>query len=511
MELLDVDWSWSVWPIPLILLLSTWLRTPDWLRGRHGFWAWLRVGLATALPLGLILAAIPVVRVHQVPLVDPGFSPEEYLDSTTPDGLATAEIYRRALDAYVRFQPAPEPPREEPPPGPEILPPEGPPVALTPEAVAWVKENQEAIEITLEASKRKDCDLYDPARLSTYAETRADLSDLARLLVASGRLLQMEGKLDEAGERYLAALRVSRHMRLNAIWPNLSDSIEAHVYQYLPSWTAHAGQTSQRIVEMLRQTDRILATLPPWCDQIKTQYVVYRQAIAGDPDAMTLVMTPREMSRQDLLPRGMPGEQERALRVLNKVTAGEMAECRELERRDANNEGLPTSWNYYWNCREQRQWPLRRWKTPLLPDTLSGLAVDGRERAWIESQRRVVRLLLALEARRLEKGTLPESLDALVGPYLDRLPMDPATGKPFRYLPAGLPFPLLALTYQYHDDWQAVPAGTPLVASSSFDLALGKGTLNDEFRYRGQSLDETTAATSQWRATRLLSLPRPGK
>ena len=47
-------------------------------------------------------------------------------------------------------------------------------------------------------------------------------------------------------------------------------------------------------------------------------------------------------------------------------------------------------------------------------------------------------LTLALEAFKLRHGSLPHRLDELVGPCLDRLPVDPCTGKPFVYFRSGV-------------------------------------------------------------------------
>jgi hypothetical protein len=52
--------------------------------------------------------------------------------------------------------------------------------------------------------------------------------------------------------------------------------------------------------------------------------------------------------------------------------------------------------------------------------------------------RRAIIVTLALEAWKLRHGSLPKSLDELVGPCLDRLPVDPSTGKPFDYYPKGI-------------------------------------------------------------------------
>ena len=49
------------------------------------------------------------------------------------------------------------------------------------------------------------------------------------------------------------------------------------------------------------------------------------------------------------------------------------------------------------------------------------------------TRRRAATLLLALEAWKAQHGRFPDTLDELVGTYLDRLPLDPYSGKPFLY------------------------------------------------------------------------------
>ena len=77
-----------------------------------------------------------------------------------------------------------------------------------------------------------------------------------------------------------------------------------------------------------------------------------------------------------------------------------------------------------------------RWLTTTFPD-LSQVGSNGMaaltQFADFEIRRRATIIILALEAYRLDNGKLPESLDELVGDYLDRLPLDPITGTDFHY------------------------------------------------------------------------------
>ena len=60
----------------------------------------------------------------------------------------------------------------------------------------------------------------------------------------------------------------------------------------------------------------------------------------------------------------------------------------------------------------------------------------------IQTCHRATVVTLALEAWKLRHGALPKSLGELVGPCLDRLPVDPVTGEPFRYFREGVKAPL---------------------------------------------------------------------
>ena len=58
----------------------------------------------------------------------------------------------------------------------------------------------------------------------------------------------------------------------------------------------------------------------------------------------------------------------------------------------------------------------------------------------VETYRRATRLILALEAWKLDHGGLPQSLNELRGKYFDQVPVDPRTGDAFQYEPKGLPY-----------------------------------------------------------------------
>ena len=86
-----VNWLWSELPIPIALLLATRLRTRYWLLERNDWRAWLPSALALVVPTVVILTCVAFHRAYEIPLVDPGFSPDEF---RSPDDGARAQDAR---------------------------------------------------------------------------------------------------------------------------------------------------------------------------------------------------------------------------------------------------------------------------------------------------------------------------------------------------------------------------------------------------------------------------------
>jgi len=360
----EVPLTWSVAPIPLFLLLATWKRAPDWLLQRNRARAWLRPALALAVPTVSLLVAVPLFRVYQIPYVDPGFSPEEFARAITPEEEETSELYRRALDRYV--SPPPKPQEPEVPEEPEVVdesqePEPDPYPELTDRQKTWVESNGETMALAMEASRREACNFTAPGGLLDRKQTQASRRypiTLARLLVVSGRQLQSEGELDAAWERYLAALRISAHLRHRANWSGTADYLEQSVYRSLPYWAGAADQTPERIRRAIQEVDRLQQNLPSRTDAIKSDYLFARDVIAGDPEVLAVTsMGKRDMMKRMLWARWMPWERARAMRLLNHQTAHVLKVLAAKEQGAANNRR--TSRGIPWQHRRQRQMFIR--------------------------------------------------------------------------------------------------------------------------------------------------------
>ena len=112
--------------------------------------------------------------------------------------------------------------------------------------------------------------------------------------------------------------------------------------------------------------------------------------------------------------------------------------------------------NWYWyvmnSPRHAFPEPMQRFSgallrtTPLLSAFYEPSQNGGDMHGWDYlrnvAERRATYILMALEAWKVDHlGVLPERLDELVGPYLERLPLDPYSGKEFFYSRKGLKLP----------------------------------------------------------------------
>ncbi len=410
MRLLEINLLWSVVPIPLTLPFAAWLRAPDWMLERNTRRGWLRVGATLALPLAALLIAVPLYRVYQIPDVSPGFSPDEYARSMTPtaEETKTAEMYLRA-GSLVKL-------REE---GIAMNSLTRPPDASE---LDFLRVNSEPLAIALEASKRPECSYIEWGRAVR----------LVILLEISARELESEGKLDQAWEQHFAALRLERCIQ-NSPW----------TYDQLPLWAAQPEQSRERIVAAIKQLDIFETTLRPPSDELKGDYVELRRLVTGGPDALAGHIQKEDPSHL-ILWSMLPWERRRAARLLDVITAEDL---RELDYLVSGISQETPATRLLWYVEPPFNFQNAEWlkTTPLLSTQYhqgrNGEQL-GRRFAWETNVRRATHLVMALEAWKADHhGELPERLNQLVGPYLDKLPLDPYTSRDYVYEPHGIPPP----------------------------------------------------------------------
>ena len=265
---------------------------------------------------------------------------------------------------------------------------------------------------------------------------------------------------------------------------------------------------------MLREVTKTIGRPPSVTREIAAEYQLVRDLIDGNPAAMDRAnLGPEDRMVIALWNRWLPWERKRAQWILANVTQSALWRWSQREVDAARGAPIPTE-----NATSRRfvRAPIRLGPT--------ALALDGYlnryGQLWNDSwparpddfvreitARRAVQLMLAIGAWRLEHGQFPESLDGLVGPYLERMPVDPSTGEPFGYFPQGLSTPVS----RFGDDPHPVAAKTPLLSGSALNLSLGyplgqDGRRIDTSRVRR---DEEPDPEHTWFVNQVFPLPTP--
>lgn len=274
---LGVPWLWSVAPIPVVLLLATLVRTPNWLLERNTLRAWLPTALTLAVPAVAIVIGACAHRVYSIPLVDPGFDAQAFTRPVSAEAQATLDTYRRALDLYERY---PKRGRDD---WGEWSSSSGPWTPLTEADRALLDQNQAVLDQVLAATE-KPCDFFDPSGRTSQRRPGANFYDLGHLLVNSARRLESAGELDAALDRYLAAVRFAGQMRNRSREPLIldADRVERYAYDCLAWWGAHSDQTADRIRNAIARLAPIQKQMPSPADAIKSDYVLMERLLAGD-------------------------------------------------------------------------------------------------------------------------------------------------------------------------------------------------------------------------------------
>jgi hypothetical protein len=476
----------SVVPIPIVLLWASWWRAPHWISTKTTWRARLRLAGSVAIPCGAIFVAVACFRVYEIPVVDPRLPLDKHLQPPTAEELATANMYSEAWlllrTADDRDPLAPGGGASTPGPSPESMLPADSPFAVQQREQAARREA--AIRKFIQASQRGPC------RFSTSNQINGSWGVAVQPGLAAGwdivpspnlladevlrtcDPLESQGRLDEAGRRYEAVLGFVRHLHQHADYVRqfCTDAIEAKVLERLTVWAVAPGQTGDRVRAMLRRLEEVhFAWSPDRISSVVDEYLWCRAWLDFEPAAWKSRGDERQRLFSKTWATLLPWEHARLRRLLNAAWADPLRKdleiCQEIVAGRRSIQDLPRDFGGARN-------------NELLAGTLLqyasyfGLCSDFALKA--ETRRRAARLQLALIAWRLEHGRLPERLDLLVGPLLDKVPIDVYTDRAFGYRPDGAPYPVLRTVRALHRLEQpgavfpedALAAGTPFVWSA---------------------------------------------
>jgi hypothetical protein len=438
---LNVALWWSVLPIPLVLLLATWLHAPNWMLERRDWRVWLRLVVVLLIPIIGLPAAVAAHRVFEIPGTGPGFSPEQLLRPVTTEEAETAAMYRRAIALLVpmRSDGGVQSTNDE-----NELARQGWDHATATER-AWLESNRESLEITIQATKRRSCVFYDPLERSidnAMNDVQA-ARELAWLLVLEARRLESDGELVAALDGYLATIRLGYHVASQGtlIQFMAGDSIEALACDRMPRWAAHPDQKPDHIRHAISRLDELFRYAPPLSDAIRIDYLMLRHALQTHFDEVASEGE-TDGGRAIIMRRLMPWEYARAFRLLDYRTSETLRRVADVDAALSNGRP-PGTWKPKVEAGYDEQTRIDKWAhTTLLPQAYRADSYLGDLTITAEARRRALRVILALKAWQHVHGDLPKTLDVLVGDYFERLPLDPQSATPFGYAPRGFETPV---------------------------------------------------------------------
>jgi len=506
MRTMEVSFWWSVMPIPFVLLFATWLRAPDWISEDKRTSVRVRAAAIVLLPAAALAIAVPVYRVHQVPLLSPGFDVAQYetqIKAKLDAGLATAKMYRDAADALRRIDwnlddlpgashldeseqialadhhaeimaalKRARDKNEDPPNLRDLAIYYSAEVGQEPTEAEkkWLDENVKSLELLIAAAQQPDCIFFDPATAQQFAFI-VNRRSLVQLMLTSGRELTAEGKLDEALDRYFAALVVVRDIYSDQMFylsdREMTDDLR-RVFLQIADWSGQKGQTPQRLRAAIAQLQATDASVLRMDDLVKNNYLLTQRLVTGDSELRQHYYPanwPQKMQHEILWSTLMPWEQDRAVHVLNALTKSSLyrlqlvqfvlaaqGQTQDDPRRALVQfaaEGTNAAWFpdeidvlYGKHYPELFVREMKEWLPTTNPDLSEIENLDKQAAAQLiafEAQKRGTMIVLAIAAYRLEHGELPKSLSDLRGDYFQRWPLDPYSGYEFRYFPEGIP------------------------------------------------------------------------
>lgn len=465
-----VVFFWQLNPILFVLplaagaLAATWLRMPHWLVGKRSLRHWLLPAMSLGLPVLFISLYLPFARLAQLDLPMPRFP---YLQESLEASLKVHEQKKPARQELTLLleQFDPEEPLEE-----------------------WLGR-MEAIQAEYVSSD------------SSQAWNRS--SDLRRELETQVQQLLQEGKLDEAW-RYLVVMA-----KINISFSLLDEpfEIEKIMHESLIEWAQAQGQSSILLKQAISELEACFVSAPHPRERILSDYVRTREVMLEKE--LPYYLKEKNANYLPFLANKFSWERDRGLLALHYFASQAINYCDAVvalaKGESPSPEIKPGSVRkLLWRAPYTKLFAVNRiafaddWQdfiracnwsyagyTSLLAakEFGDGFYFFSFLGNWMraETNRRALLIELALLAFRLDHGEFPEELAGLVPEYLEKMPLDPYSGREFVYHSTGLKYPLVLSDVPPRSDVgtiDEIPANTPLFWSvGDFNRRLEETTL----------------------------------
>ena len=450
-SMLRVPLAIAVLPVLIGLLAAAWGRMSDWLEERSGWRRWLRVAATVVVPAVLAFVGTAAYRVYEVPFVELPWQSTGLMTSTA-EACKTGEDWVRLSERLESPWGSEDAPKNMI--GEDHVPVLDMDINRIEEAHwhgfaerDWLTKNSEILEEAMQLAKRSGCVM--PKSWSWIDQRKSQqLGRVAMLLKMSAFESLANHRLDEAMQRALALYQFGIHLGRDRWY--CGRPVQHAGLHVLREWAMSGDQTTESLLAALGRS--MSETSHPVAQLVRAEGV-----FAVDPQELLRAEYADSAEMQDqrwrdavALQRWLFWEPWREERLLNVLAAEGAANLRRAMRHNPSphlrildesydrllqnvEEDSDRIWNTHEaNSRGQR-WQQTTWEVTLGWGWSEYEVKNSFLPTWVslEAHRRGLWLTIALQAYRLQHGKLPERLDELVGPFMDRLPTDPSTGQAF--------------------------------------------------------------------------------
>jgi hypothetical protein len=370
-----------------------------------------------------------------LPDIGDPFDVNEFLSVSIPDEENAWTYYRKATELLTKEPVVTTPSTAKPEDDPTIL--------------KWLNENQVALKLWLEGSKREKAVYIHPREINfeTLLPAAQKLRSIARLGLYEGTSRESKGDLAGAWEIYKAGLRSSRHCgaRGTLIERLVGIAIHSIYASRVTSWSLNPKLDAKTLKQALADVEALEKLTPPYSDQLKVEYLTIARALELGPVKLAELTAPSSVPGQtpDNFKAGAIGslfsvvnfftrEPERSRRVTRLVFANWLSAA-DLPRSTRAKRSIKTGATDLFLVEN----PANPALFPLTPEELAPWisssvfvkllipSMTAVDRAITRDESTAAALLvhLAEQAALRETGVFPESPESLVGKYLSAMPV----------------------------------------------------------------------------------------
>jgi hypothetical protein len=307
-----------------------------------------------------------------------------------------------------------------------------------PEVRRWVLDNRAAIAIWLEGTERPDALFIQPRQMHSQFNNKdlAAIQSFTKLAMLKASALEEAGDLGGAWRLYRASLRAGRHIGMHGgtkqRWFGVINLavVQPHALQ----WADDPRITPDLLRRAIDEVEACRGMTSPTSEMVRVDYFALHSALSH-PEEIRRIEASEWGERWEWF-TGVPflqearhflmRDSERSRRVLDLVTAGQLAQC------DRPRAARPGVFKYTIYDVDEKTPPavasiapeeLVEWADGSAFGLFGGALAIGRSRVESESGMFDAFLVgLAKRAFMIEHGRPPKRYGDLLGPYLRTLP-----------------------------------------------------------------------------------------